>query len=311
MDDVIYMHKLEEDGPPNTPIPQSRQQRILPAPISTCFRSGFTLIELLVVIAIAGILAALLLGAFAEAKQQGISTYCKNNLHQIGLATELYVEDSGYYPYYQSSTGLWERALKFYYPPTLAQAYQPFDCPAYRGILPLWNGAGASPPGVGSYAYNADGSGAPFVNDREVDYYLGLGLDVLNCLDDGVSAGVLTSASVGVLQPRKASQVVAPSEMFAFMDVVGVAVDYGQNINAGWLGFDHAGAAIQAPPDGFQTLPQHGKYFNVVSPDGHVEALKTNNLFYVAETPNYQFTTGMRWNIDHKAHPEFMATRNP
>ncbi len=64
-------------------------------------QSAFTLIELLVVIAIIAILAAILFPVFAQAREKARQASCLSNLNQMGLASNMYIQDydETFYPH--------------------------------------------------------------------------------------------------------------------------------------------------------------------------------------------------------------------
>jgi len=275
-------------------------------------RCAFTLIELLVVIAIIAILAAMLLPTLARAKVQAQSAKCKSNLHQIGLALHLYTTDNNSkYPFFTTIAAMsqvgnaggqevscWEMCLQTYLggpaiPTSLWRGGQVisdvallytncavFRCPGYKGVT---GGPFVFEEGhAGSYGYNAVGiSFAPGLPQN-------LGLGWFAAIDGGYGP----PGNFGPATTTSAVQ--APADMIAVCEsrVVGIPNQSGTL----WTTFDFI--VPGSNPWGLSLDPErHGRNYNMVFCDGHVEGLNPAIVFNLTNS-------AARWNKDHQPHPE-------
>jgi hypothetical protein len=222
----------------------------------------------------------------------------------------MYVEDNnGVYPNYQTREGvLWEDALQPYYP--LDWYNQLNQCPAYEGVLPSRSAArGLSGGMVSSYGYNTWGVTWKPVDNPAVNYCLGLGVDAAGVWREmGVNEGI----AIKTVLSHRESQIVEPSEMYAFMDSRGspMTIPDGNNTIQAWAGWDSTDG-IPVSKDNYPFLqysPQHGAYFNVLSCDLHVADVRVSDLFETVPPagpgPLPDWKTAPNWNIDHQPHVE-------
>ncbi len=259
---------------------------------------AFTLVELLVVIGIIGILAGLLLPALSRAKGAAHATTCKNQLHQMGVALKMYVDEHGNrFPYYLGSPGpaygdatrygevYWSSKLFPYYPANWTG--KGYRCPGYKGTTrgPIATNLGGR---LGSYAYNVAGSPVAYAI---VEVRLGLG---------GIFLPQVTPENQWRAQLISENQVKVPSEMFA----IGESRYLNAKANSfpgGAGGNDRMECGLGPFTSPFDPR-RHGSKYNQLFCDGHVAAFDPMILFNPTNM-------AAQWNRDHEPHPETWISR--
>jgi prepilin-type N-terminal cleavage/methylation domain-containing protein/prepilin-type processing-associated H-X9-DG protein len=260
--------------------------------------SAFTLIELLVVVAVISVLAALLLPALSQAKAKALSIKCRSNLHQVGLALQMYVGDnSDSYPFLLDGPAVWTDKLASYLSVVSTNDTR-FTCPAFKAVIHSWISSNVKFFYGAGYGYNGRGTGSWKFADPP---YLGLGFSVNPFVSPIDTPTPATSEA----------QVISPAEMFAVTDSFYLKYDLHDNDDPTSGEFesfpfinrqdDHArfwdGVPVDFYPYCVQQPPQHGISFNMLFSDGHVSPVRIADLFDVRKT-------AANWNNDNQPHPE-------
>ena len=238
---------------------------------NTILRQGaFTLIELLVVITIIAILAAILFPVFGRARENARRSSCQSNLKQIGLGALQYVQDyDEKYPGtgYSDINGnavMWMDLVQPY-----IKSAQVFNCPShsFSGNLKAFNsnigtrGTSGTNKEFGSYIFNNSFYSPNLVRGPGAQALAAFGSTVTTVLvADGADAG-------------------GNADFYCFNETTPYPLVAGatpKTMRSNWGGGgDNA------------IVERHLDTTNVLFADGHVKAMKLDELLRVSTNPSF------------------------
>ncbi|HEY1683439.1 MAG TPA: prepilin-type N-terminal cleavage/methylation domain-containing protein [Tepidisphaeraceae bacterium] len=284
-------------------------------------KAGFTLVELLVVIGIIALLISILLPALNKARAAANETVCASNLRQLGIATQMYINDNAYYPGAYTTTGtgnyaVWPARLRKY-----VKNQKLYKCPSQIGDFSWEDGGPPSAPianianGDTGYGYNPGEhvllASLPTFTYGYNDWGAGQTPNNGPISEDVPTAGTLQLGLGGDVNPPatgttnhelKASRVWKPAEMIEITDI------------DPFLGTPHLGYNYNVDPNDPSQCPSkiHHGGSNVLYCDGHViwKAQGDLVLFFTINGrqtfPPASYVSYAKncpqWNNDNKVH---------
>lgn len=218
---------------------------------------GFTLIELLVVLGVISLLISLLLPALQAARRSARAVACMSNQRQIGMAIQMYVNDSGGWlplAYYAGPNDGSNMPYIYTHPALLiTEGLKPssgvYRCPEDSNVIEdncLPRDVGGVIQGAYSYCYNQ---------------YLG-----------GNAPLIWVPRSYPPYQPRKVSRITKIWTLVLLADA---------NVPRNWLWFDSPGNSLIA----YGRHP--GGTVNVLLGDYHVQAVTYSEALTLKWVPDF------------------------
>jgi prepilin-type processing-associated H-X9-DG protein/prepilin-type N-terminal cleavage/methylation domain-containing protein len=238
-------------------------------------RGAFTLVELLVVIGIIAVLVALLLPALNRARDSARTIKCASNLHQLGLASIMYTNETKGYMLYPNATPYEGRFWFTAVDPYLAGVLKPNRDPNASGVAnqriyaeykqcPVWELFYDDANDTGKQGLLKEAA-----RTYKMNMHLLLNKNYSNLKD---SAGNAIGGQAKLSLLRNTSQWVYIGDG-ASMDLIGEITGQAQNTDP-YMEVNEKPANKGTPCPGLR----HGGGANILFVDGHVDLIKLKTV---------------------------------